>query len=166
MATIDLGTFLEQHQALLAKAREQLEAVREPRSGRLTRESLLQAKRAELGRAKTRLDEATTARAAAIQRYDQRIEEHHLTVQRIQKELDKLEQEPDDGDASKPSGPRTPVGKIEGVGPTYRDRLEAAGILTAGQLVQLSAARLAKVLDTSEGRAETILATARTLIQS
>lgn len=166
MATIDLGTFLEQHQTLLAEARVQLEAVREPETSRLNRESLLEAKRAQLGRAQTRLDEATTARAAAIQRLDQRIEERRRTVQRIQQELDKLEQESGDGDDPKPSGPRTPVGQIEGIGPTYRDRLQAAGIQTAGQLVQFSAVRLAKLLETSEGRAETILAAARALLGS
>jgi predicted flap endonuclease-1-like 5' DNA nuclease len=45
------------------------------------------------------------------------------------------------------------VEKIKGIGPTYRDRLEAGGIETIPDLAASEAETVADVAETSEGRA-------------
>lgn len=45
------------------------------------------------------------------------------------------------------------VEKIKGIGPTYRDRLEASGLGTVPELAESDAETVAEVAQTSEGRA-------------
>lgn len=45
------------------------------------------------------------------------------------------------------------VEKIKGIGPTYRDRLEASGLGTVAELAASDAETVAEVSQTSEGRA-------------
>lgn len=51
--------------------------------------------------------------------------------------------------------------EVKGIGPVFADRLQAAGITNRRQLTAVSAAALAQILDSSESRAQQILAAAK-----
>ena len=54
--------------------------------------------------------------------------------------------------------------EVHGIGPVFAERLRGAGIDTFSGLAATGAAKLAQVLGVSIGRAESILAEARTLV--
>lgn len=53
------------------------------------------------------------------------------------------------------------VDKIKGIGPTYRDRLEAGGLETVAELADSDVETVADLAQTSEGRAEEWIRRAR-----
>jgi predicted flap endonuclease-1-like 5' DNA nuclease len=60
----------------------------------------------------------------------------------------------DDGAEAEPADePAVSVEEIKGIGPTYAERLEAAGIETVADLAASDAATVAEAAETSEGRA-------------
>ncbi len=66
------------------------------------------------------------------------------------------EPEEDDESASEEpaAGSAESVEKIKGIGPTYRERLEASGLGTVPELAESDAETVAEVAQTTEGRAE------------
>ncbi|MDX1546249.1 MAG: DUF4332 domain-containing protein [Rhodothermales bacterium] len=61
--------------------------------------------------------------------------------------------------ARKVVGP--PLSEVKGIGPTYQERLKAAGITRAAAVAAMEPAQLAEVLGVGEGRAENLVAEAR-----
>lgn len=58
-----------------------------------------------------------------------------------------------DDETESQTGSADSIEKIKGIGPTYRDRLEAGGIETIPELASSDAETVADVAETSEGRA-------------
>ena len=67
--------------------------------------------------------------------------------------------EPDEGE---PSGSDEPVDNINGIGPTYAERLEAAGIETVGDLAAADPGTVAEAAEAADSRATDWVEQART----
>lgn len=58
--------------------------------------------------------------------------------------------------------PADDLTQVKGIGPVFAERLQAAGVRTIRAVAEMSAERLAQVLETTESRAENILAASQT----
>lgn len=80
-------------------------------------------------------------------------EETNVTIER-EPETTETTAPAEESDDESPSTTGESVENIKGIGPTYRDRLEASGLGTVAALADSDAETVAEAAETSEGRAD------------